>query len=114
MVWYCCKTLLHNPPIDKLYKHQSHTYLNTHAHIEDRSKCKRRLLPSRNEVLLSLGGVLGCVGEAASPQVRSKVPKEMNVFNFVMFSNMIKTKLNSDKEKERLLQFGMTQGRNLR
>lgn len=27
--------------------------------------------------MLSLGGVLGCAGDAASPHVRSKVPKKM-------------------------------------
>lgn len=71
-----------------------------------------RLLPSKNEVLLSLGGVLGCAGEAASPHVRSKVPKMMNVY-FVMFSIWTKPNKTNDQQRE-ILQLGAMQGRNLR
>lgn len=37
------------------------------------------ILPSKSKAFLSLGGVLGCAGEAASPQVRSKEPRMMNI-----------------------------------
>jgi hypothetical protein len=40
---------------------------------EKHKKNEIRDLRSKNEVMLSLGGGLGCAGEAASPHVRSKV-----------------------------------------
>lgn len=43
------------------------------------------ILLSKNEALVPLGGVLGCAGEAASPQVRSKVPRMMNINIVVLY-----------------------------
>lgn len=43
------------------------------------------MLPSKNEALLSLGGVGGCAGDPASPQLRPKVPRMMNIRIFMLY-----------------------------
>ena len=43
------------------------------------------MLPSKNEALLSLGGVGGCAGGPASPQLRSKVPRMMNIHIVMLY-----------------------------
>ena len=48
-------------------------------------KSETIILLSKTEALVSLGGVLGCSGEAASPQVRSKVPRMMNIHIVVLY-----------------------------
>jgi hypothetical protein len=66
---------------------------------EKHKKNEIRDLRSKNEVMLSLGGGLGCAGEAASPHVRSKVPNKMQwILCYVLYNDQ--TNLTSDQGRD--------------